>query len=67
MFFITYTFDSFTGRDEFTGYTMPFSKKNDYPGPGFYTNNWDLLGDNNKQLKFNLKQKIMETILKILI
>ena len=49
----SYTFDSFTGRDEFTGYTMPFSKKNDYPGPGFYTNNWDLLGDNNKQLKFN--------------
>ena len=53
----SYTFDSFTGRDEFTGYTMPFSKKNDYPGPGFYTNNWDLLGDNNKQLKFNYETK----------
>ena len=52
-----YTFDSFTGRDEFTGYDMPFSKKNDYPGPGFYTYNADLYRAKNKQLKFNYDNK----------
>ena len=49
-----YTFDSFTGRDEYTGFDMPFSKKNNYPGPGFYSYHGDLFGGgNNKQLKFN--------------
>ena len=52
-----YTFDSFIGRDEFTGYDMPFTKKNDYPGPGFYTYNGDLFGADNKQLKFNYDNK----------
>ena len=48
-----YTFDSFTGRDKFTGIDMPFSKKNNYPGPGFYSYHADLFGANNRQLKFN--------------
>ena len=52
-----YTFDSFIGRDESTGYDMPFKKKNDYPGPGFYTYNSDLFGANNKQMKFNYDDK----------
>jgi hypothetical protein len=52
-----YTFDSFTGREEFTGYDMPFEKKNDYPGPGFYTYNSDLFGATNKQTKFNYDNK----------
>ena len=52
-----YTFDSFTGRDKFPGYDMPFSKKNDYPGPGFYSYHADLFGFNNKQLKFNYENK----------
>ena len=52
-----YTFDSFTGRNEFTGYDMPFEKKNDYPGPGFYTYISDLFGATNKQMKFNYDNK----------
>jgi len=52
-----YTFDSFTGRDKFPGFDLPFAKKNDYPGPGFYTYHADLFGANNKQLKFNYENK----------
>lgn len=52
-----YTFDSFIGRDKYTGVDMPFSSKNDNPGPGFYMNNNNLFGTNNKQLKFNYKEK----------
>ena len=52
-----YTFDSFTGRNEFTGYDMPFEKKNDYPGPGFYAYISDLFGATNKQMKFNYDNK----------
>ena len=52
-----YTFDSFIGRDEFTGVIMPFSKRDDNPGPGFYTYNSDLFGANNKQLKFKYDDK----------
>ena len=52
-----YTFDSFTGRNEYTGYDMPFEKKNDYPGPGRYTYIADLFGSNNRQMKFNYDDK----------
>ena len=31
-----YNFDSFTGRDQYTGYDLPFNSKNNYPGPGYY-------------------------------
>ena len=50
-----YTFDSFIGRDDYTGIDMPFSSKNNYPGPGFYMHNTNLFGSQNKQLKFNYK------------
>ena len=53
-----YTFDSFIGRDVFTGIDMPFTKRDDYPGPGFYTYNSNLFGANtNKQLKFKYEDK----------
>ena len=52
-----YNFDSFVGRDKFTGVDMPFSSKNDNPGPGFYMHNNNLFGSNNRQLKFNYKEK----------
>ena len=51
-----YNFDSFIGRDDFPEFNMPFSKKNDYPGPGFYNYNSDLLGFNNKQLRFSIEK-----------
>ncbi len=54
-----YNFDSFIGRDKFTGIDMPFSSsKNNYPGPGFYIPNIDLFGSSkNKQLKFSYEDK----------
>ena len=52
-----YTFDSFIGRDNYTGIDMPFSSKKNYPGPGFYIFNNDLFGSKNKQLKFSYKEK----------
>ena len=52
-----YTFDSFIGRDEIPQFAMPFGKKNDYPGPGFYTYYSDKIGYNNRQLKFNHENK----------
>jgi len=52
-----YNFDSFIGRDKYTGIDMPFSSKKDYPGPGFYMQNNDLFGSKNKQLKFSYEEK----------
>ena len=56
-----YNFDSFIGRDKYTGIDMPFSSstsKKNYPGPGFYMQNTDLFGSSkNKQLKFNYNEK----------
>ena len=54
-----YNFDSFIGRDKFTGIDMPFSSsKNNYPGPGFYIPNIDLFGSSkNTQLKFSYEDK----------
>ncbi len=53
-----YTFDSYTGRDKFTGIDMPFSKKNNYPDPGFYNPNLEIFGSSkNKQLKFSYEEK----------
>ena len=53
-----YNFDSFIGREKYTGIDMPFSStsKKNYPGPGFYMQNTDLFGSNNRQLKFNYKE-----------
>ena len=52
-----YTFDSFIGRDNYTGIDMPFSSKKNYPGPGFYILSNDLFRSKNKQLKFSYKEK----------
>ena len=55
-----YNFDSFIGRDKYTGVNLPFnSSKEDYPGPGFYMQNNDLFGfaKKNKQLKFSYEEK----------
>ena len=54
-----YNFDSFIGRDKYTGVNLPFnSSKEDYPGPGFYIKNNDLFGfSKNKQLKFSYEEK----------
>ena len=54
-----YNFDSFIGRDKYTGIDMPFSSsKKNYPGPGFYMQNTDLFGSSkNKQLKFSYNEK----------
>ena len=54
-----YNFDSFIGREKFTGINMPFSSsKNNYPGPGFYNPNLEIFGSSkNKQLKFSYEEK----------
>ena len=57
-----YTFDSFIGRDKYTGVDMPFSSssKKDYPGPGFYMPNINLFGTKNRQMKFSYEDKERE-------
>jgi hypothetical protein len=58
-----YNFDSFIGRDKYTGIDMPFStsKTKNYPGPGFYTQNANIFGSSkNKQLKFSYEDKDKE-------
>ena len=55
-----YNFDSFIGRDKYTGIDMPFStsKTKNYPGPGFYMQNANIFGSSkNKQLKFSYEDK----------
>ena len=55
-----YNFDSFIGRDTYTGIEMPFLSKKNYPGPGFYINNTTLFGTTNKQMKFSYEDKNKE-------
>ena len=57
-----YNFDSFIGRDKYTGVEMPFSSspKKNYPGPGFYMPNLDLFGSENRQMKFSYEDKERE-------
>jgi hypothetical protein len=56
----SYNFNSFIGRNNYTGIDNPFSSnKQNYPGPGFYFQNTDLFGvsNKNKQLKFSYDEK----------
>ena len=55
-----YNFDSFIGRDDYTGYDLPFNCKNDYPGPGYYFQT--VVDFNNENIKKKLNINDTNTI-----